>query len=83
MDQLHELIQPSYRIQAIERHTCCSSLYDTVRQYELRLAEVGRTVAVHESAFTALKLRISVGSNGLITDILTNRWRCAQRQQSN
>jgi len=27
-------------------------------------------VAVHESALTALKLSMSVGSNGLITDIL-------------
>ena len=33
------------------------------------LEEKDCTVAVHESAFTALKLRISVGSNGLMTDI--------------
>lgn len=33
------------------------------------LEEKDCTVAVQESAFTALKLRISVGSNGLMTDI--------------
>jgi hypothetical protein len=32
-------------------------------------------VAVHESALTALKRKISVGSNGLITDIWDGRCR--------
>ena len=66
MAQLHELIQPSCRIRAIGRHRWNNSLYDTAIRLCLRQR---RTVAVQESALTALKLRISVGSKGLITDI--------------
>jgi hypothetical protein len=69
MDRTHELIQRSCRIQAIERHKYYSSLCDTTCQLEYGLMKKGRTVAVHESALTALKVRISAGSNGLITDI--------------